>query len=149
MKKLFIIAQGMSYEDRTQHLINALKANKNVIDIKDQMSDDEYKTLEEVLNKDIPGEFKFALLDEMFGMIQEENPDCQTIITNADNPRLPMIAEKYYGFKTVRVFLNDADVAGDLIEKIINSYPFKIENYVLLYGEDYKKMAEELLSAKE
>ena len=145
MKHLIIILQGMSYEDRTQHLVDALK-NENNIDIKDQMTDQEYKTLQQVLNNEkISGQFKFALIDTMFEMIKKDHPE-KNAITNMKNPRIPMIAEKYHGYTPVRVFLNDADVDGGMVDKILEAYPFKIENYVLLYGDDYEKMAKELLS---
>ena len=147
MRKIFIIVKGMSYEDRTAFLIDALKAHKNVIDIKDIMSGDNYDTLQRILKKDISEQLKFALVDEMFNMLFDENPNCRTVITTVNDARLIKIAELYYDCQASLVIMNDDDLkdCDDMINNIVKS--FDITDHNLVYGEDYEKIAADLLAA--
>ncbi|MCQ2740801.1 MAG: hypothetical protein MJ210_01610 [Alphaproteobacteria bacterium] len=81
----------------------------------------------------------------MFGRILRDYPGCQILVTTISAPSFAKIIEKFFDFKASFVYINDINLKGydDLIGSRLDAQ--EIENYVLVYGKNYKKMAESLL----
>lgn len=146
MKNIFIIQKGWCFRDRTAFLVSALKEHENVVDIKDVMEDSVYKNLFKTLQrKKLPTFLKEKLVRSLFGKILRDYPECQTLITTISVPAFAKIIEKFFDFKASFVYINDIKLKGydDLIGSRLDAQ--EIENYVLVYGKNYKKIAESLL----